>query len=300
MQKILITGANGLIGQHLTKLLLQEGYAVAHLVRTINSKSTVEQFTWDPTTKKLDESVFKNVDHVIHLAGENLSAGRWTQKRKTALHASRIESAQLLFKQSQNSSIQSFITASGISIYGTETVDKIFTEEDKPALDFLAQLTVDWEKAADQFAARNVRVVKLRTAVVLASNGGALQQIAGPIRKGLGAVLGSGKQYFPWIHIDDLCHIYLNSIRNTNMHGAYHAVAPEHCTNQQLTREIAAILGKKIWLPSAPAFVLKAAFGEMANLILKGSRMSSEKIQQSGFVFQYPHLKDALENCLKK
>jgi uncharacterized protein len=299
MEKILITGGSGLIGQNLTQLLLKEGYEVIHLVRSVKAGSPVKLVSWNPEKKELDANVFENIDHMIHLAGSNISAGRWTKKRKREIYASRIETAQLLFEKSAHASFKTFISASGISIYGTLTSEKVFKEEDATQTDFLAQVTLDWEKAADLFAQRNARVVKLRTAVVLSPQGGALRRMAKPIRMGLGSALGSGKQYFPWIHIDDLCRIYLKALKDQTLSGTYNAAAPEHCTNRTLTQKTAAALGKKIRLPAVPAFLLKLVFGEMANLILKGSRISSEKIQKTGFEFQYPELDKALKDCLK-
>lgn len=300
MEKILITGANGLIGKKLSTLLSHDGYAVTHLVRQVDPHNPVNQVVWNPEKGALNEAVFESMDHVIHLAGSNISGGRWNAQRKKEIHSSRIETAHLLFERSGNANLKTFVSASGISIYGTVTSSQIFNETDPSATDFLARVTVDWEQAADRFKERGVRVVKLRTAVVLAENGGALERIAKPIRSGFGTILGSGNQYFPWIHIDDLCGIYRKALKDSKMQGSYNAVAPAHCTNRELTLGAAAILGKKIWLPPAPAIAIKLAFGEMANLVLKGSRISSDKIQQAGYHFQYPTLDEALHQCLKK
>lgn len=299
MEKILITGASGLIGKKLTERLSENGYEVIHLVRKTPTNSKVKFHLWNPDKKELDESAFENIDHIIHLAGENISNKRWSAKQKKVLHDSRIATANLLFEKSQNSKIKTFVSASGISLYGTATTEKIYEETAKSTADFLAQLTVDWEKSADQFSNRGARAVKIRTAVVLSKKGGALEKMLKPIRIGFGSPLGNGKQYFPWIHLDDLCQIYVKSIQDHTMTGAYNAVAPEHCTNRELTLAIAKSLGKKIWLPAVPAFVLKLLFGEMGNLILKGSRISSTKILKTGFQFQYPTLDAALKDCLK-
>lgn len=300
MEKILITGANGLIGRRLSSLLKAAGYDVVQLVREIDPNAGLKQIKWNPDLNELDEVVFENVDHVIHLAGSDISEGIWTKKRRKEIHDSRIKSAKLIFTKSKDTKLKSFISASGISIYGTLTSEKIFNEDDTATADFLAQVTVDWEKAADQFKERGTRVVKIRTSVVLATSGGALEKLVKPIKLGFGVVLGSGKQYFPWIHLDDVCQIYLKAIRDTNLSGAYNAAAPEHITNRELTKAIAKVLGKKIWLPPLPGFLLKLRFGEMANLILKGSRISSDKIQKDGFEFKYPTLNNALKDCLKR
>lgn len=298
MEKIVITGASGLIGKKLTELLSEKGYEVIHLVRKAPKNSKVKFHLWNPDKNELDEAAFENVDHIIHLAGENISNKRWSDNQKKILHNSRIATANLLFEKSNNAKLKTFVSASGISLYGTATTENIYDEQSKPTSDFLAQLTVDWEKAADQFSAREVRVVKIRTAVVLSKTGGALEKMLKPIRMGFGSPLGSGKQYFPWIHLDDLCRIYVNAIQDQKLMGAYNAVSPEHCTNRDLTLAIAKNLDKKIWMPAVPAFAIKILFGEMGNLILKGSRISSTKILKTGFQFQYPTLDAALKDCL--
>lgn len=299
MEKILITGASGLIGKKLTELLSEKGYEVIHLVRKTPTNSKVKFHLWNPDKNELEESAFENIDHVIHLAGENISKKRWTDNQKRILRDSRIATANLLFEKSRNAKAKTFVSASGISLYGTATTENIYEENAEPTADFLAQLTVDWEKAADQFSTAETRVVKIRTAVVLSKTGGALEKMVKPISMGFGSPLGNGKQYFPWIHLDDLCQIYINAVRDKNLSGAYNAVAPEHCTNRELTLAIAKNLEKKIWMPAVPAFAIKLLFGEMGNLVLKGSRISSAKILKTGFQFQYPTLDSALKDCLK-
>lgn len=299
MEKILITGASGLIGKKLTELFSDKGYEVIHLLRKKPTNLNVKFHLWNPDKNELEESVFENVDHVIHLSGENISNKRWTDKQKKILRDSRIETANLLFEKSRYAKLKTFVSASGISLYGTATTENIYDEEAKPTSDFLAQLTVDWEQAADQFTDRGVRVVKIRTSVVLSRSGGALEKILKPIRMGFGSPLGNGKQYFPWIHLEDLSQIYINAVQDQTLIGAYNAAAPEHCTNRELTHAIAKILGKKIWMPAVPSFAIKLLFGEMGNLVLKGSRISSTKILKTGFQFQYPTLDAALKDCLK-
>ena len=296
MERILITGANGLIGRSLTPVLLANGYQVVHLLRRPPEESTIPYQLWDPGKGICAASVFDGIDHVIHLAGENIGAKRWTEKRKKAIRDSRVKSAELLFARSENAKLKTFVSASGISIYGTLTSDHIFSEDDQPANDFLANVTVDWERAADQFLARKIRVVKIRTAPVLSADDGVLQKMAAPVKFGFGAVMGTGKQYFPWIHIDDICGIYLKAIRDNAMHGAYNAVAPEHCNNETFTYALAGQLKRKIRLPKVPAFVLKIMFGKMGELILKGSRVSSDKIRNAGYVFRFLTLTEALRD----
>lgn len=298
MEKILITGGTGLIGKNLIPVLQKNGFEVVLLVRKAPANSTIKYHLWNPDQNELDESVFDGVDHILHLAGENIGAKRWTKSRKKKLYDSRIKSANLLFEKSKNANIKTFITASGVNFYGTITSDHIFTENDQPGSDFLSQLTLDWEKSADQFSNRGTRIVKLRTGVVLSEKGGALEKILIPFKWNVGSELGDGKQYMPWIHLNDLMQIYVNAVTDKNMNGAYNAVAPTHITNSELTSLIAKNLGKKLWAPRVPAFVIRLLFGEMGNLVLKGSRVSSEKLINQGYTFQSPKLEETITNLI--
>ncbi|MCJ7932172.1 MAG: TIGR01777 family oxidoreductase [Chryseobacterium sp.] len=202
----------------------------------------------------------------------------------------------------KNSKLKSFVSASGINFYGTQTTEKIYTENDLPGNDFLSEVVILWEKAADSFLEQNLteRVVKIRTAVVLSEKEGALKKMIPPIQYYIGSPLGSGKQYMPWIHINDICSIYELALKNSSIHGSYNAVSPQHVTNRELTRQIAKVLKKPLFMPNVPAFMLKLIFGELANAILEGSRASSEKIRKTGFQFEFADLNKALDNLLKK
>lgn len=297
---VLITGAGGLIARELSKQLENE-YTVRFLTRY---KKRENEFIWDINKGMIDEKALEDVSHVIHLAGANISEKRWTDDRKKELISSRVDSAQLILKalQKNNRVLKSFISASGINYYGTKTTDKIFTEKDGPGNDFLSEVVVVWEKAADEFKEKHVaeRVVKLRTAVVLSEKDGALKKMLPTIKMGIGSPLGSGKQYMPWIHIKDICSMYEFSIKQHDMDGAFNAVAPEHTTNRELTEKIAQILKKPLFMPNVPTFALQLLFGELSDAVLKGSRASSEKIRKAGFQFEFPELDKALKDLLKK
>ncbi|PWN71780.1 TIGR01777 family protein [Chryseobacterium phosphatilyticum] len=297
---VLITGANGMIAKELAKKIGNE-YELRFLTR---KKKRDNEFEWDLRKKTVDEAAFENVSHIIHLAGANISEKRWTDERKKELISSRIDSAALLrsILTQKEITLKSFISASGINFYGTKTTEKIYSESDPPGHDFLSEVVVLWENAADHFKEHNIaeRVVKIRTAVVLSKNDGALKKMIPPIQYGVGSPLGSGKQYMPWIHIEDLCSIYEFALKNSGIHGAYNAVSPQHSTNAELTKEIAQVLKKPLFMPNVPSFILKLIFGELSTAILEGSRASSQKIQQAGFRFKYPELKDALSDLLNK
>ncbi|OBW41211.1 Epimerase family protein [Chryseobacterium sp. MOF25P] len=297
---VLITGASGAIAKALSKKI-EKDFAVRFLTR---KKKAENEFEWNLENNTIDERAFENISHIIHLAGANISEKRWTEDRKKELISSRVDSAKLILNtlKKKNLKLRSFISASGINFYGTKTTDKIFIENDAPGNDFLSEVVMVWEKAADEFKRQNVaeRVVKIRTAVVLSKNEGALAKMMTPIQFGVGSPLGSGKQYMPWIHIDDICSIYEFALKNPEIEGSYNASAPQHTTNENLTKLIAKVLNKPLLMPNVPSFILKLIFGELADALLEGSRASSEKIMKAGFEFQFPDLKMALEDLLKK
>ncbi|RXP63641.1 TIGR01777 family protein [Lutibacter sp. HS1-25] len=299
MKTILITGGTGLIGKYLSVLLRSKGYKVTVLSRS-NSEAP-NSYYWNIEGKFIEAEAIKEADYIIHLAGAGIADERWTKNRKKELIDSRVDSTKLLYENvlKLNPHIKGFIAASGIGYYGATTSEKIFTENDEIGTDFIASICKLWENESLKFDAINIRTVILRTGIVLAANGGAYQKMSKPIKLGIGSVLGNGKQYVPWIHIKDLCNMYISAIENENIHGIYNAVSPEHTTNEVLTKNIALSLNKKIILPNTPGFVLKTLLGKMAEILLEGSRVSAEKILATGFNFEYPTLKSALKNLLK-
>ena len=298
MKKILITGGTGLVGTALCFKLQALGFEVAILSRTKNEKSTLPTYYWDVAKNKIDISIINSVDCIIHLAGVNISEKRWSKNQKEQILDSRIKSAELIFNNIdiKNNQLKAFITASAVGFYGAITSNQIFDETAPAADDFLGQTCFKWEQVADKFAAIGIRTVKIRTGIVLTKKGGALAKIAKPIKLGFGAAIGNGSQYLPWIHIDDLTNIYYKAIETETMIGAYNAVAPEQLTNQKFSKKVALSLKKSIWLPNIPAIIFKLIFGEMAVILLNGSRISSVKIEALGFQFKYPKLDLALKD----
>jgi uncharacterized protein (TIGR01777 family) len=299
-KKILITGASGLIGKRLTDLLLKRGYEVSHLSRSSKS-GLVPSFVWDVDKGEMDSQALEGVDAIIHLAGAGVADKRWSKSRKEEILISRVKSSQLLYKKlaTINHSVKTVVSASAIGYYGFES-EEVFTEESSSGTDFLAQVTKQWEAEVDKLTALNLRIVKLRIGIVLSEKGGALPEMAKPIRLGVGSPLGSGKQQLSWIHLDDLCEMFIHAVRTDQMQGAYNAVSGNWVTNAELTKTIAQVLKKPLWLPNAPAFVLKIIVGEMADIVLGGSKVSADKIKKTGFNFRYSNLEEALNNCLKQ
>ena len=296
MSKILITGASGLVGTRLTQLLLEKGHEVSHLGRTKKSGG-VKSFVWDVKKGTIDPEALQNIDAVIHLAGSGIADERWTKERKQDILESRTKSTALLVQKLNegNNSIKTLVSASAIGYYGMTLDAKEFTEASQPGEGFLADVVTAWEHEADQV--KNKRLVKIRIGVVLSKNDGALKEIAKPIRWGVGAPLGTGKQYVSWVHLDDLCGIFIKAVEDESMLGAYNATAGS-VTNRELTKAIAKTLHKPLWLPAIPGFALKLVLGEMADLVLYGSNVSSNKIKQAGFTFKYNTLEKALNNLL--
>ena len=297
---VLITGGRGLIGRYLTSLLLSKGYRVSYLSRQSNQFGKVRIFRWDPDNDIIDPVVFEGVDYIIHLAGSNLGEKRWSRGRKEEIISSRVASARLIYNviTENNIPLKAFITASATGYYGAVTTDRVFSEEDPPAKDFTGTVCRMWEEAADLFSNYGIRTVKIRTAMVLEKYDSALSRLLKTASYGIFPILGGGRQYMPWIHINDLCNIYLKALQDSKMNGPYNAVSPSITTNAQFMRALAYALRKPFFNPPVPAFMLKASMGEMADIILKGSRVSSEKLTSSGFEFMFPKLEEALDNLL--
>lgn len=293
MAKIVITGGTGFIGTHLTNHLQNKGYEVVILSRNPKKKN---EFRWNITEKYIDEKALINATHIIHLAGAGIAEKRWTTKRKEVLINSRTASTTLLFNKVKELQIplEKFISASGIGFYGAITSDKIFTENNKPHHDFISKICVAWENTAKQFETLNIPITILRTGIVLAKNGGALQKMNTPLFL---SVLGNGKQYMPWIHITDLCNLYTKAIEDATFKGIYNGVANNQ-TNIAFTKELGKVLNKPVLPINVPVFVLKTIFGEMSQILLEGSKISTEKISEK-YSFKFNDLKTAFANIVK-
>jgi uncharacterized protein (TIGR01777 family) len=300
MTTILITGGSGLVGSHLTQLLLSEGYAVRHLSRSARPDAPVPSFKWDIETGFVDPRALEQVDHIVHLSGAGIADKRWTRKRMQILYSSRVDAAALLYRAMEKTGAwpQSFISASGINYYGTLTSDRIFTEEDLPANDTLGKLCQAWEEAANAWAAQ-CRVVVLRTSMVLAREGGALPRLAAPARWGLASPLGHGKQWMPWVHIEDVARAYLHAVRRTDIQGAYNIAAPGDVRNRDFMRALAHALDRPFFLPAVPRFVLRILLGGPGSMVLEGSRVSGAKLIASGSGSRHPALRAALKDLLQ-
>lgn len=302
MTSVLITGGSGLVGQRLTTLLFNKGYQVHWLSRKPKNFNNIPTFKWDIPSQYIDEEAFKGISYIIHLAGAGIVDKPWNKTYKQTIANSRIASTKLLFEyiSQRNSPLKAFISASAIGYYGTTNSEHCHTEQDAPTNDFLGKICDEWEQAAQAFqTSLHIRSVQLRTGVVLSKSGGALKKLIQPINMGLGAKLGSGKQYMPSIHIDDLCQMYIYMLENESTHGAYNATMPEQLTNQEITQLLAKIQRKPLWLPAVPPFIIRLFLGQRADMLLKGSPVIPQRIlQETDFSFNYPTFRKAAEDCL--
>ncbi|HHW81222.1 MAG TPA: TIGR01777 family protein [Bacteroidales bacterium] len=301
MKTILITGGSGMIGRRLTKLLKRKGYNVIWLSRQRDINANIPRYGWNILKGQIDEEALEKADVIVHLAGVGIADSKWTDARKRMIIESRVRSAKLILEklQEMDTKVDAFISASAVGYYGSETTDKIFVEDDKPANDFLGKVCQKWEEQAELFTTElGIRSVSIRTGVVLSENSDLIKKAVLPTKFWLGAPLGKGSQYMPWIDIDDLCEIYVKAIEDETMTGAYNAVAPEYTTNAEFMKAVASVLKKPMFLPPVPEFVFKMYLGEASQIILEGSRISSQKIQDAGYDFKYNTLKDALRKNL--
>jgi uncharacterized protein (TIGR01777 family) len=301
--KVVITGGSGLIGTRLTALLLEKGYDVAHLgrphSRAADSRATVPTFAWDPDKAQMDDHALVGCHALIHLAGASIAGRRWTNEYKKEILDSRLNSTRLLFQKIKSTavSVPTFISASAIGYYGNEDRKRSLVESDKPGNDFLSDVVQRWEKEVMKIADLGIRVCMVRTGIVLSSEAGALSQMARPIGLGMGAPLGTGQQIVSWVHIDDLCRAYIFLLEN-QLSGPFNVTAPQPVSNRALTEAIAKKLRKPLWLPNIPEFALRIVLGEMAEAVVAGNAVSSAKIVEKGFQFEYDDVDRAIADLL--
>ena len=299
---ILITGATGLVRQELVQLLLKNGHVVHYLSTSKNkivTKETYKGFYWNPKTAEIDASSLTNVEAIVHLAGATVS-NKWTKAYKQEIIESRVLSTRLLFEtlQKNKNQVKQIVSASAIGIY-PDSLTNIYHETDL-AIDasFLGNVVKQWENEVSQFEKLPIEVAKIRIGLVLAKDGGALQEMVKPIKFGVGAAFGSGQQYQSWIHLHDLAAIFSHVIEN-KCSGIYNAVSPHPVTNEVLTKAIAKTLDKPLFLPNIPKFVMKLILGEMHMLLFSSQHVSCRKLLDENFQFKFASLDKALCDLLK-
>lgn len=292
-EKVLIAGGTGLVGQALSKHLKSKGYTVNILTRQ-KSNPLKNLYHWDIKNKTIDKEALAGVRCVINLVGAGIADKKWSEERKKEIISSRVEPAHFLAEiLEEQKEITQYVSASGINCYGYDNYTKVYVESDPYGNDYLSQVVKKWENAADSMP-DHVKVAKIRTSVVLTDKGGALPKIASPIKWFVGSSLGSGKQWMPWISLNDLCRLFEHVVSN-NLTGTYNALAGS-CTNKAFTKHLANSLNKPLWMPNVPAFALKLILGEMASMVLEGLQASNEKIVNTGFHFEQATLDQAFSS----
>lgn len=296
--RILLTGATGLVGKALMTALTNKGYAINALSRNKQPAALpdIRFFQWDVFANKIDKACLDGVHAIIHLAGENIAALPWSNKRKRLIRDSRTQSMSLLYdllREQKEHEVTTVISASASGYYGNQG-NEWMTEDKPPAADFLGQTCRDWEHTVGEGRELGLRTVSLRSGVILSARSGIFPKFAGFIKKGLGTVPGTGKQWMPWIHLMDAVDMYIFALEHNGIHGAYNMASPVPVTFSQFVLTIAEALKKPLWLPNIPPFLLKAIMGQMSEMLFSSTRMSAEKIQNAGFQFRFPELKDAI------
>ncbi|MFT6166900.1 MAG: hypothetical protein ACJAV5_001438 [Vicingaceae bacterium] len=292
-KKILLGGGSGLVGNRLNQLLTKKGYDVWILSRSSKGKkNTIE---WDVKNQKLNAKEIEEFDHIINLTGAGIVDQPWTEDRKQEIIDSRTQSTTLIAKAIQQNKKKpiSFVSASAVGYYGFVTGEHIFKETDAPSNDFLAKTCELWEQSTEAISNMGIPTALIRIGIVLDKDGGALKEMAKPVKLFAAAALGTGKQYLPWIHIDDLCNLFIHAMEN-KLEGPYNAGAPNQVNNKTFTKTLAKVLKRPYFLPNVPSFLMKLILGSRALVVLEGSRVSPEKIQRIGFEFEFTELEEAL------
>ncbi|MGE5247129.1 MAG: TIGR01777 family oxidoreductase [Verrucomicrobiota bacterium] len=297
--RVAVSGAGGLIGSALMKALSDGGHDAVRLVRRVPSAGETA-VRWDPASGVADRAGLEKFDAVVHLAGENIAAGRWNAARKAAIRGSRVAGTRLLGETlaSLASPPATLVCASAIGYYG-DRGEELVTEDSSPGSGFLAEVCKEWEAAAAPAADRGIRVVTLRIGMVLAPHGGALSRMLPLFRAGFRGVLGSGRQYVSWICLEDIPPIVLHALSREDLKGPVNAVAPRPVTQRELAQALGRALSRPALLP-VPAFALRLALGEMADaLLLSGCRAAPRKLEETGYRFRYPELGGALRRVVE-
>lgn len=301
---VLITGATGLVGSKISEDLIAQGHTVHYLTTrksAIKNESHNKGFLWNVKEMTIDADCIKGVDAIVHLAGETVFQ-RWNEDAKKRIFNSRLYSTELLLRllKETDHQVKHAVTASAIGIYPDDQNGKALREDEIPstATNFLADVCIAWEKAGEQFKELGLNHAVVRIGIVLSDKGGALDQMSKPVKFYAGAGFGNGKMWQSWIAIDDLSGIFIHILKN-NLEGVYNGVAPHPVRNRPMMESIGKVLGKPVFLPNVPEFVMKLMLGEMSSIVLASQHASSAKVEESGYVFEYPELEKALKQYLK-
>jgi uncharacterized protein len=292
--RVLITGGNGLIATQLTELLLDRGYEVALLSRNPISSTRFKSYLWEVEKGKMNEGAIEGTDYIIHLAGAGIADKRWSKERKTEIIKSRTESIRLIYKSlSENKhQVKACISSGGIGFYGNQG-ENLMDENSPAGTGFLSESCKEWEKAVFEGEALGLRVAQIRMGMVLSRKGGGLKPLEAVSSFSLGSPLGKGTQWVSWIHIQDICRMFIKAIETENFKGVYNGVAPNPVRNQDFTKALAFAMHKKSFLPPVPSFILKTLMGELSHVVLDSTRVNNDKVLNIPFEFQFKTIEKA-------
>ena len=296
--KILVTGASGLVGSALLPMLQTGGHTVVRLTRK-KANTREQEVIWDPDSGKLDSQGLEGIDAVVHLAGEGIADRRWSTAQKERIRKSRQVGTRVLAEAIAGMKMppKVFVCASAIGYYG-DRGDETLTEESAPGQGFLPEVCVGWEQACQPVRDKGVRTANIRIGVVLTPQGGALQKMMLPFKMGVGGVIGSGKQYWSWIALDDLVGVIHHALTHDDVSGPVNATTPHPCTNREFTKTLGKVLSRPTIFP-LPAFMAKVVVGEMANdLLLASAKVMPKKLEATGYQFRFPELEPAFRHLL--
>lgn len=299
--KILVTGATGLIGRGLCRSLTDDGHAVFAASRSPGKPpglAAVEVHQWDPQAGPLSPAALDGVDAVVNLAGEPIDARRWSDQQKKLIRDSRVVTTRNLVAglRSVDRKPAVLVSSSAVGLYG-DRGDEQLEETSSAGRGFMSEVCEEWEREAGRAVELGIRVVQVRTGVVLSAEGGALKKMLTPFKLGVGGPLGNGKQWFPWIHIDDIVGIFRHAILTATLSGPVNGVAPNPVTNAEFTRELGRALHRPAFLP-VPQMALKVLMGEMSEVLFGSQRVAPKAALDSGYAFHHPLLAEALADLL--
>lgn len=298
---VLITGGTGLVGNRLSYLLTKKGYKVIHLSRNRNLSATYPAFQWNIEKGEIDESALIQADYIVTLAGAGIADKRWTKNRKRLIINSRVKGIQLLKKElvAKNIRPKAIIGASAIGFYGNSGQMEV-DETSNSGNDFLAESVRAWESSYKGFDELDIRLPIIRIGIILSTLGGALSKMLPTYKVGVGTYFGNGQQIYSWVHIDDLCKMFIHAIEDEQIDGIYNGVSPNPVSNKTMAIDIGKALNKLTLPLPAPAYAMKLALGEMSAVVLNSNNVSAQKMIDTGFKYDYPELIPALKDILKE
>jgi uncharacterized protein (TIGR01777 family) len=300
--RIIVTGATGLVGSALVRTLLAEGHAVTRLSRGAPRGATpagVTDVRWDPEAGSVEAEALEGHDAAVHLAGEPIAEGRWTDEKKRRIRESRVKGTRLVAETlaGLGQKPEVLVSASAIGFYGDRGQEAL-TEESASGEDFLSEVCREWEKSTLAASQAGIRVAHVRLGIVLSGEGGALQKMLTPFKLGVGGRIGSGEQFWSWVDIDDVVGAIRHAIETRDVRGPVNVVAPQAVTNEEFTKTLGHVLGRPTILP-LPAFAARLALGEMSDALLASERVEPARLKESGYKFLYPDLEKSLRHALE-